>query len=308
MPLAWSKLVAFRKAENARNTGLAMMIAAMFLAPCMDMIAKVVSGHISGAQVSMFRFGLQALFLGPVVIHVLGTKGLWSRNPPIGIVRGILVALAVTCFFTSLKWMPLADAIAIFFVEPLILTILSAIFLHEKVGLRRAGAVISGLIGAMIIIRPSFQLFGPASLLPLATALFFSIYLILTSKLAKDEHPLTMQFTAGWSAFVFLALLLGTASMGSVPLLTLVWPVGVEWGLLFMVGVIGTVAHLLIVFAFKHAPASLLAPFHYLEIVAASLLGLVVFGNFPDLLKWLGIVIIVISGMYVIWREADRSG
>ncbi len=279
------------------------MVAAMFLAPGMDVLAKILSSHISGAQVSMTRFGLQAVLLIPFVILLLGLKGLRPKNIPLSLLRGVLVASAVTSFFTALKWMPLADAIAIFFVEPLILTVLSAIFLKEHVGPRRYAAVAVGLAGALIVIRPSFDEFGVVALLPLLTAGIFASYLILTSKMARDEHPLTMQFSAGVSGFLFLGVVMLLSTAGQMPLLSLVWPTGGEWGLLLAVGLIGTASHLMIVYAFKAAPASLLAPFHYLEIVAATILGYLIFGEFPDLLKWCGILIIVISGLYVIWRE-----
>lgn len=309
MPLAWSKRAAKRlttKGSSAslnRNAGLGLMVTAMFLAPGMDIIAKVLSTHVTGAQVSLIRFGLQALFLAPFVIYVLGVSGLRAQNLPLSILRGILVASAVTSFFTALKWMPLADAISIFFVEPLILTILSAVFLKEHVGFRRYAAVAIGLVGALIVIRPSFEQFGFVALLPLLTAALFASYLILTSKLTRKEHPLTLQFTAGVSGFVFLGILMSLSSVAQIPLLTVVWPTGDEWMLLAAIGVIGTSSHLMIVYAFKAAPASLLAPFHYLEIVAATLFGYLVFGDFPDALKWLGIAIIVASGLYVIWRE-----
>lgn len=279
------------------------MVGAMFLAPVMDALAKVLSVHISGPQVALSRFVLQAVFLAPFVVVLLGMRGLWPQKLLLSILRGVLVASAVTSFFTALKWMPLADAIAIFFVEPLILTLLSAVFLKEHVGPRRYIAVAIGLTGALVVIRPSFDQFGAVALLPLLTASLFACYLILTSKMARNEHPLTLQFSAGFAGAVFLGALMGISTLAGFTPLSLVWPAGAEWGLLLGVGLIGTSSHLMIVYAFKAAPASLLAPFHYLEIVAASLFGYLLFGNFPDALKWAGIAIIMASGLYVIWRE-----
>jgi len=309
MPLAWSKRAVKRlrtkdrSAALSRNAGIGLMVTAMFLAPGMDALAKILSAHVTGAQVAMIRFGMQALFLFPFVVLMLGFKGLRPQNLPLSIFRGILVACAVSSFFTALKWMPLADAIAVFFVEPLILTVFSAVFLKEHVGPRRYAAVAIGLAGALIVIRPSFDQFGIVALFPLLTATLFASYLILTSKLARNEHPLTLQFTAGVSGFAFMAVLMSVSTAGHIPLLSLVWPNDAEWLILFAVGAIGTASHLMIVYAFKAAPASLLAPFHYLEIVAATVFGYLVFGEFPDALKWFGILIIVASGLYVIWRE-----
>lgn len=198
----------------------------------------------------------------------------------------------------------LADAMAVFFAEPLILTLFSAIFLKEKVGWRRFSAVGIGLIGTMIVIQPSFEIFGAVSLLPLATAVTFAIYLILNRKYGAKESPLVMQFYAGVGGWVLagVAVIFGTAAgLGD---LSLGLPQGIQpWLLLLLLGTIGTVSHLMVVQAFKLAPASMLAPFQYLEIVNAVLVGLIVFGDFPTPSKWCGIAIIVGSGFYVFMRE-----
>jgi len=304
MPIFWTRRASARgKIVNLRNRGLSLMLAAMVFAPVMDVLAKILSVDITGAQVVLMRFGFQALFLFPVVLLTIGWGGLKPQRMGLAIIRGILVAGAVSCFFTALKWMPVADAIAIFFVEPLILTVLSAVFLNETIGWRRLLAVALGLVGALIIIRPSFELFGMASLLPLLTAILFAVYLTVTSKMTRDHHPLTLQFSAGMSAFVFMALVLAAGTYSGFDLLTYNSPTAMQWWILVCIGAIGTISHLMIVFAFKWAPASLLAPFHYLEIVVATILGYLVFGQFPDALKWFGIAIIVLSGLYVIWRE-----
>lgn len=279
------------------------MLVAMIIAPVMDAMAKFMSSDITGGQVVMVRFGVQAAILLPVVWVMLGPSGLKPDRWVLAILRGVLAACAVASFFTALKWLPVADAMAIFFVEPLMLTILSAMFLGENVGWRRMVAVVVGLVGALIVIRPSFEIFGAASFLPLLTAVLFAIYLALTSVLARDHHPLTLQFSAGLSAFVFMAVVLMIGTSSGFELLSYNTPTLAQWGLLGLIGLIGTATHLMIVFAFKWAPASLLAPFHYLEIVVATILGFLIFDDFPDALTWLGIAIIIGSGLYVIWRE-----
>ena len=307
MPIFWTRRAGARdKKVNYRNRGLTLMLVAMIVAPVMDVMAKLLSVDITGAQVVLVRFGIQAVVLAVVVLLILGPSGLKPARAGLAVLRGILVAGAVTAFFTSLKWMPVADAMAIFFVEPLILTVLSALFLGETVGWRRLLAVAVGLVGAVIVIRPSFELFGAASLLPLLTAVLFAIYLALTSKMTRDHHPLTLQFSAGITAFIFMALVLMAGTFSGFELLSYNTPTAFQWLLLVCIGVLGTLSHLMIVFAFKWAPASLLAPFHYLEIVVATILGYLVFDDFPDALKWLGIAIIISSGLYVIWRESSK--
>ncbi len=280
------------------------MVIAMLVAPGMDVIAKYVSGSINGVQVAQARFAFQALFLLPFVLILKGPRGLLPRHIWLNTIRALLMACAVTLFFSALKWMPVADAIAVFFVEPLILTILSGIFLGEKIGWPRRFAVSAGFVGALILVRPSYQVFGAISLLPLGAAFLFAIYLILTSKLSKREDPLTMQFYSGVVGSLSLLLVILVGDNAGISILSFHWPTSMEWMWLAIAGLIGTIVHLMIVYAFRSAPASVLAPFNYMEIVSATALGYMVFGEFPDAWKWLGIAIIVVSGLVVFWRES----
>lgn len=285
------------------SRGLALMAVAMLVIPSMDILGKLVSKEITGIQVAQWRFGFQALLILPVLWWIRGTSGLLPNRIGLNIVRALLMACAVTSFFTALRWMPVPDAIAVFFVEPLILTILSAIFLKEHIGWRRRCAVVVGFVGALIVIQPSYAVFGAVSLLPILTACLFATYLILTKKLASSEDPLTMQFFSGVAGFVFLVLVAGAGSAAGISILAVIWPSPMQWLMLAGVGIIATVCHLMIVHAFRRAPASVLAPFQYLEIVSATTLSYLVFHDIPNAWKWLGISIIIGSGLYVWWRE-----
>ncbi len=285
------------------SRGLALMALAMLVIPSMDILGKLLSKDINGIQVAQWRFGFQAVLILPVLLWLKGTHALLPNHIGLNVVRAVLMAGAVTCFFTALRWMPVPDAIAIFFVEPLLLTILSAVFLKEHVGWRRRIAVIVGFIGALIVIQPSYEIFGPVSLLPVATAALFATYLLLTKKLAASEDPLTMQFFSGVVGFSILTLVAVAGSAAGISIVEMVMPTPRQWLLLFGVGIIATVCHLMIVHAFKRAPASVLAPFQYLEIVSATILSYLVFSEVPDATKWLGIAIIIGSGLYVWWRE-----
>jgi drug/metabolite transporter (DMT)-like permease len=250
------------------------------------------------------RFFIQCWLMFFILLIVGGFAAMRTQYLAGNLIRGALMGFGGLCFFTAVKYMPLADAMAVFFAEPLILTLFSAIFLKEKVGWRRFSAVGIGLIGTMIVIQPSFEIFGAVSLLPLATAVTFAIYLILNRKYGAKESPLVMQFYAGVGGWMFagVAMIFGTAAgLGD---LSFGLPHGIQpWLLLLLLGTIGTVSHLMVVQAFKLAPASVLAPFQYLEIVNAVLVGLIVFGDFPTPSKWCGIAIIVGSGFYVFMRE-----
>ncbi len=283
--------------------GLALMAGAMLLLPAMDIMGKAMSAELNGIQVSLARFAFQALYLLPLLLWMKGVAGLMPNRLWPNVVRALLMAGATTCFFTSLRWLPVPDAIAIFFVEPLILTILSALVLKEKVGWRRRVAVAVGFIGALIVIQPSYAIFGAASLLPIAAATLFAVYLLYTKALSASEDPMTMQFFSGVVSVPALALVSMAGTGAGFELFTLAWPSQQHWIMLAAVGLIATVGHLMVVHAFKRAPASVLAPFTYIEIVSATALSYLVFGEIPQGMKWLGIAIIVGAGLYVWWRE-----
>ena len=174
---------------------MALMIIAMLVVPAMDAIAKWLSSSISAGQVVWCRFAFQTLLLFP---FFLATRGQFVlRDMPIHAMRGGLMVFGTVVFFTALKHLPIADAIAIFFVEPLILTLMAALFLGEKIGWRRLTAVVVGFLGALIVIRPNFEVFGWPAMLPLVSAMTFSVYLIITRTLSQRENPIRMQFYSG---------------------------------------------------------------------------------------------------------------
>lgn len=286
--------------HEIRNA-MIMMIVGMLIIPGIDAIAKLLAGLVSPGQIAGSRFLFQTVLLMP---FMMGRRTLkFDRTLWIHAARGFLIAVATVLFFTSLRVLPLADAISIFFVEPLLLTILATLFLGESIGWRRITAILVGFAGALIIVRPSYQVFGVQALLPLGAALAFAIYLTLTRLLARNGDPITMQFFAGIFGGLAMIVALAIGSKFQVSVLTASWPNPSEWALLAALGVIGTCAHMLVVFAFKRAPASVLAPFQYLEIISATTLGFFIFGDFPDPMTWLGISIIVASGLYVFHRE-----
>lgn len=287
--------------ERHIEKAMLLMTVGMLIIPGIDAIAKWVSASISAGQVSWSRFVFQTLLMFPLFLRVPGM--LFTPDIVIHVARGGLIALATLLFFAALKYLPMADALAIFFVEPLILTLLAAVFLGEKIGWRRLSAVAVGFGGALIVIRPNFQTFGWAAALPLGTALSFAVYLILTRQLAQREHPFRMQFYSGLFGGIIMTLALAVGTASNTPVLIFVWPTAFEWFLLAALGVIGATAHLFVVYAFQRAPAVLLAPFQYIEIIGATILGLIVFGDFPDVLSWCGVAVIVSSGLYVFYRE-----
>ena len=287
--------------------GMVLMIVAMLMLPLMDGIAKVLatSYDVSAGQTTFGRFLVQACLLGPIIVAIYGVRALIPTQLLVNLIRGGLMSMAVMLFFATLRYMPIADALAVFFTEPFILTILSVIILKEKVGWRRRMAVVIGFAGAMLIVQPSYAVFGPVSLLPICTAFLFATYLILTRQMASKDNAMTMQFAAGIGGVITLAVVITLATMFGLDDFSSpeIPELGIRWVLIFAIGALATVGHLMVVMAFRLASASILAPFQYLEIVTGTIIGFYLFGDFPDALKWLGIFIIVASGIYLFLRE-----
>ena len=296
--------LAARNAQRDVLRGLGFCILAMVLLPGQDAVAKYVSDTVSPGQIGWARFALQTLFTLPFLVYFKGLGGLIPKRLWPNVLRGLLIATSSTLFFTAIKFMPLADALAIFFIEPFVLTILSAVIDKEHVGWRRRIAVAAGFVGVLIVVRPSYDVFGWVSLIPALGGCIFAFYALMNRRLAAYDSPLTMQFTAGLSAWAVMTIALAFGGLAGIPDLSPSAVGAHEVSLLLLMGVFGTAGHLLFVQAGRLAPSSLIAPMQYVEIVAAALLGYLVFGDFPDFWKWVGIGIIVASGGYVFWRES----
>jgi len=291
--------------NNSTAKAMLMMILAMLMLPGIDAIAKWLAGSVSSGQVTWSRFFFQIILMLPLLLK---TQGPWF-TPALMLhaARGSLIAMATLFFFSGLAYLPLADAIAIFFIEPLLVTLLSALFFGEAIHWRRILAISLGFIGALIIIRPTFTEVGFAVLYPVSAAFCFSFYIVLTRKLVKNEDPIRLQFFAGIFGCLVMSIALYFGSANDIAILAATWPTPDHWWLLGGLGVIATGCHLLIVYAYRRASIGILAPFQYVEIIGATILGLVIFNEFPDRVTWLGIAIIVGSGMYVFHREAKLS-
>ena len=288
--------------DNSTAQAMALMIAAMLMLPGIDAIAKWLAGSVSSGQVTWSRFFFQVIFMAPLL---LWTRGPWlTRNLLLHAARGLMIAAATLCFFSGLAYLPLADAIAIFFIEPLLVTLLSALFFGETIHWRRITAIAAGFVGALIIIRPTFADVGLAALFPVGAATCFSFYILLTRKLVSNEDPIRLQFFAGVFGCLIMSLALAWGTEAGVGILGAAWPSNAHWWLLALLGLIAALCHLLVVYAYRLASIGILAPFQYIEIIGATMLGLLVFGDFPDAETWLGIAIIVASGIYVFRREA----
>ena len=285
--------------SSSRQTGLLIVSLTFLVAPVMDIFAKLLTESHSPGQIVLGRFLMQTVLLVPLVLWTAQ----WSR-PRIGHwLAGGCLAVALLCLNAALVVMPVANALAIFFVEPLVLTVLSALILKEKIGWRRITAVVFGLIGAMIVIRPNWAAFGPLAVLPLGTALFFAFYVLINRVMTMGGQRVALQFWTGVASMLIIGAACVWGHLAGVEVLSLSSPGQYEAVLFLAMGVIAVVAHQMILLALSMIPASVLAPMQYIEIVSAVLLGWWVFGDFPDALTWLGTAVIIASGAYVFHRE-----
>lgn len=283
--------------------GLALMLLSVLFSPLIDIFAKLAIATVPSAEITAARFAVQALCMLPVVIWRKNLADLSWKQTFYHAIRGIIMTISMISFVATLKYMSVADAIAIFFVEPIILTILSSIFLGEAIGWRRYTACGVGFFGAILIIQPSFQEVGFVALLPVVSAVCIAISAMMNRALAQREDPWVMQFQMGLWGLLFCAIILYVGEGSGSDVFDPVMPSTIAFGYLAGVGVMAAIAGILGVYAYRAAPASTLAPLQYFEIVSATIFAWLVFGDFPDAIKWLGILIIIASGLYIIWRE-----
>jgi drug/metabolite transporter (DMT)-like permease len=261
----------------------------------MDGLAKLLAGEYSVVQVVWARYA----FAVPVILATARPAAwpglLRCERPMLQAVRGTLPLLASAAVIVGLGLMPLADATAITFASPLLVAALSAPLLGEKVPFDSWIGVACGFAGVLIIVRPGAGTIAWAALLPLATALLFALYQVLTRLVSRGDDPAV---TLAWTVAVGLAL--------TTPLLPFQWhPVGgADWLLLGLSGVLFGLGQFLLIRAFAMAPAAVLAPFTYVQIVAAVAFGVVVFGDVPDLWATVGTAVLVLAGVYVARRQA----
>jgi len=266
--------------------------------PFMDTIAKYLSSDLSFFQITWARYLFTVLFTLPFMFFFFRKNLTWTTQPKLQIFRGLTLLFANVLFFYSISVISMSKALTLAFVAPLITTALSPFFLGEKVGFKRWSAVIVGFIGSLIVIRPGFIEFNLASVAALGTGFFYGIYLIITRKLHRSDSPLLTLLLTGVVGFVVASFL--------VPV---VWinPTFNQWSLLALMGIFACLGHLFLILSLKYADASKLAPFGYFEIVTNIILGYYFFGDFPDFWMWIGLLIIISSGIYITIRERSRG-
>lgn len=279
---------------QSRLAGVALQLAALATFVVMDTIIKLLAAGFPVAQVMWARFVFGLLTVA-IALRVLGGQVPWrSRAPGLQTLRSLTLAACNFLFTSALVHIPLADATAVGFASPLFTVALAAVWLKERVGWRRWAGVAVGLAGVVVLLRPTFIFGGQpvhwAMVLPLGTAALFAVYQILTRKLAGVDDPRTTILHTS-----FAAALVTSAVMP----FEWTWPSAPSWGAFALLGLLGGLGHGLLVMAFARAPASLLAPMSYTQMIWAVLAGLLVFGDAPDVLTLVGMAVIAAGGVLV---------
>lgn len=310
-----STSAAARPAGVSNLIGILFVMGAVTMFSINDVLVKTMSGGYPLHQMTFIR-GLVAVIFTLLVFMPL--EGGWSNVRTtrwrFHLVRGMTVVIANMTFFTGLAVLPLGEATAIYFVGPLFITALSFFFLGERVGLRRWTAVVVGLIGVIVVIRPGASGFQAAAILPAIAAFFYASLQIMTRKLGTTEKASTMTFYINLSFVVFsgtIGLVLGSGwasgwDNASLEFLTRAWqwPTPHDWVLLIAIGVFISFGSYCISQAYRSCEAGLLAPFEYVALPQAVVFSMIFWGDFPDAIAWIGIALIAGSGLYVFLREA----
>ncbi len=274
--------------------GIGLVAIAVFLFAITDAISKYMTQYYPIGYILWIRFFFHTLVLIVVVGSRQGLGFIRTRRPGIQLTRGLLLPLAALMFVTGLSQMPLAETAAITFVSPFLVTLLAVIVLKEKVDLGQWLAIGFSFAGVLLIIRPGADVFGWAALFPLGTAFSMAIYQVLTRRIAGLESAYTSIFYPGLVGLALFSLAL-----------PFTWTTPIAWwhvALMIVGGMVNAASHLTLIRAFEHAPASKLAPFSYTQIVWATLVAYVAFGDFPDSWSLTGIGVIAASGIYVATR------
>ncbi|MEM6585693.1 MAG: DMT family transporter [Pseudomonadota bacterium] len=292
--------------DNAAATGLAYAVAGFAVLSVGDAIIKSMAGAWPAYAVAALRFSIGALALSALLWRSEGPRAFVPANPWLQMGRGGCVALASLCFFSAIYIMPLAEALAIGFLSPILVQVFAGLFLGERVPARVYGYSLLALAGVAIILRPNLALLGWAALLPLVSAVFFALLMVLNRVSAGQGSALSAQvFIAGFSApILILASLI--AKLSGVPELDFGWP---SWDIVArcaMVAVTASTAHWLAYLGTAKAGAAQVAPAIYVQMIVAVILGWLFFGDVPDAWTLLGAGLIIVAGLLV-WREGVRG-
>lgn len=287
-------------ARDRRLFAIGLAIGAFFMFAVLDVCAKNLRmAGFDPVSVIWVRF-FGHFLLAAMLLRRRNLFNVWrSKRPGLQVLRGCLLLGGTTCNFIAVRYLQLAETGAIAFAIPLIIAVLAVPILGERIGPRRWAAILVGFLGVLVVVRPGPEIFQSAALIAVGTTLFAATYMLVTRIVAQVDHPETSNMYAGIVGAVL-----------TTPLVPFFWttPSGIEWLPFLLIGVMGMAGHLLISIAHEHAPAPIIAPFWYTQIVWMIGFGFLVFGDVPDIWTLAGAAIVLSSGLYVWYRERVRKG
>jgi drug/metabolite transporter (DMT)-like permease len=285
--------------------GIPLLLVSISLFSVSDALAKRLGETLPAVEVAWLRY-VTFLALAAIPLARRGGPGLLrSRAPWLQVLRGLGVVGSAILFIMALQHLPMAEATAINFVSPAFVTALSVVFLAERVGWRRWSAIAVGMVGMLIIVRPGSEVFTLAALLPVGSSAAWAAAVVVTRRMGSLDAPETTLFWTACVGFVVVTLLL--------PVMLVFGPAGIalpslgQVGIGLLIGLFSSAAQFLVVLAYRAAPASVLAPFSYTQLLTSGLLGVVVFGQVPDGWTLVGAAVIAASGLYTAHRERVRA-
>ena len=267
---------------------------AWMIVPVMDAFAKHLSSSMDVLQITWGRYFFTLIFTLSLMLIFYRKSLVWTKKPFLQLIRGLIFVFSTYLFFYAISEISLPKALTLAFVAPICVTALSPFFLKEQVGIKRWMAVFLGFLGTLVVIRPGLIEFNLATFAALGCGICYGFYLIITKKLSSSDNPLLTLLLSG---------IVGTIIIS--PFLPSIWinPTSNQWILLVLIGLIASVAHLLLILSLKYADASKLAPLGYTEIITNIIISYYFFNELPDNWTYLGLFIIVISGLYVSKRK-----
>ncbi|PIO97464.1 Integral membrane protein DUF6 [uncultured Pleomorphomonas sp.] len=274
---------------------LILLFGATIVFACLDTTAKAASYYLPVIEVSWFRYVIN-LLMAMAVLNPLSSPGAWRFEcPGLQIVRALLLTVMTLANFSALHYLQVAETTAIGFLSPMVITLLSVVFLHEKIGIRRVVAIIVSFLGVLLITQPGLGTFHPAMLLALASMLSGAVYYLVTRHLATRVDP--------GSLVISLA---AVPSLLLIPPLLVVWQTPsspLVWGLLIFMGAAGGFGHFLMMSAHRFATAASLAPYTYVQLIWTIITGYLVFADLPSIWTLVGAGVVIASGLYLLHRE-----
>ncbi len=280
-------------------SAILLIVGAVLCFTVLDTIVKVLTERYSIPLLVWARYGAQLLVMLVWLLPKLGTGLFRTRRIRLQLVRAGLLPLSSLCFFSALKYLPLAEATAINYGTPVLVILLGVIFLGERMTRPRIALVIAGIAGMFLIVRPGSEVFQGAAVFALGASLLYGTFQILTRKLADEDSRVLLFYPALVGTLVTTAMLPWFGARVEMP-----WA---DVALVILMGILGTIGHFLFILAFQRAPASALTPFTYVHLIWATLAGWIVFGRFPDAWTLAGMAVIGASGLLIALHERRRA-